>query len=100
MKGAREGESVQFTISHKRQTMGQQIQISVAASGSDSISEVITQFDGFTIGDDALAAGTAQYDRTFDGQSAAIGATHTLLVTALDQNRTPHSSTTIWTDES
>ena len=80
--------------------MGQQIQVAVAASGSDSISEVITQFDGFTIGDDSLADGATQYNRTFDGQSAAIGATHTLVVTAPDQNRTPHSSTTIWTDES
>jgi len=91
---------VQFTISHKRQTMGQQIHIAVAAGASESISEVITQFDGFTIGDDPLADGATQYDRTFDGQSAAIGATHTLVATALDQNRTPHSSTTIWTDES
>lgn len=91
---------MQFTISHKRQTMGQQIHVSVAAGTSESISEIITQFDGFTIGDDALAAGATQYDRTFDGQSASSGTTHTLLVTALDQNQTPHSSTTIWTDES
>jgi len=91
---------VQFTISHKRQTMGQQIQVAVAAGGSDSISEVVTQFDGFTIGDDSLADGSAQYNRTFDGQSAAIGARHTLVVTALDENRMSHSSTTIWTDES
>jgi hypothetical protein len=91
---------VQFTISHKRQTMGQQIQVAVSAGGSEAISEVVTQFDGFTIGDDSLADGSTQYNRTFDGQSAAIGATHTLVVTALDQNRAPHSSTTIWTDES
>lgn len=80
--------------------MGQQVHVCVAAGGGESISEVVTQFDGFTIGDDPLAAGATQYDRTFDGQSAAIGATHTLVVTALDQNRVPHSSTTIWTDES
>lgn len=91
---------MQFTVSHKRQTMGQQVQVAVAAGSSESISEVVTQFDGFTIGDDPLADGTTQYSRTFDGQSAAIGATHNLLVTALDQNRVSHSSTTIWTDES
>ena len=92
---------MQFTVTHTRQTMGQQIHVVVAAAGgSELISEVVTQFDGFTIGDDALAAGSTQYDRTFDGQSAAIGATHTLLVTALDQNGTPHSSTTVWTDKS
>jgi hypothetical protein len=92
---------MQFTITHTRQTMGQQIHIVVmAAGGSELLSEVVTQFDGFTIGDDALAAGSLQYDRCFDGQSAAIGATHTLVVTALDQNGTPHSSTAIWTDAS
>ena len=91
---------MQFSVSHQRQPIGQQIQVSVSSGGDESISEVITQFDGFTIGDDSLADGTTQYSRTFEGQSAAIGATHTLVVTALDQNRTPHSSTSIWTDAS
>jgi len=92
---------MQFTVTHTRQTMGQQIHVAVtAAGGSELLSEVVTQFDGFTIGDDTLAAGSTQYDRRFDGQSATLGATHTLVVTALDQNQTPHSSTTIWTDAS
>jgi hypothetical protein len=92
---------MQFTVTHTRQTMGQQIHVTVTAGGgSELISEVITQFDSFNIGDDALADGSTQYDRTFDGQSATIGATHTLVVTALDQNGTPHSSTTVWTDAS
>ena len=91
---------MQFTMTHQRQTIGQQIQVSVSADGNESISEVITQFDGFTIGDDSLADGTKQYDRTFDGQSATIGATHTLVVFGLDQNRTPSSATKIWTDAS
>ncbi len=91
---------MQITITHQRQTMGQQVHVVVAAASGESISEVITQFDGFTIGDDALANGSAQYDRTFDGQSATIGASHTLVVTALDQNQLPHAATEIWTDES
>jgi hypothetical protein len=92
---------LQFSVTHSRQTIGQQIQVAVtAAGGSELISEVVTQFDGFTIGDDQLADGSTQYNRTFDGQSATIGATHSLVVTALDQNQTPHSSTTIWTDAS
>jgi hypothetical protein len=90
---------MQFTVTHTRQSMGQQIHVVVtAAGGSELISEVVTQFDGFTIGDDALAAGSTQYDRCFDGQSATTGASHTLVVTAVDQNGTPHSSTTVWTD--
>ena len=91
---------MQFTVTHTRQTMGQQVQVTVTVGGDESISEVITQFDGFTIGDDSLAGSSGEYDRTFDGQSASVGATHTLVVTALDQNGTPHSSTAIWTDES
>ncbi|HUI42256.1 MAG TPA: hypothetical protein VL523_09820 [Terriglobia bacterium] len=91
---------MQFTLNHQRQTIGQQIQVSVSAGSNETISEVITQFDGFTIGDDTLAGGSTQYDRTFDGQSATLGATHTLVVFGLDQNRTPNSATKIWTDAS
>jgi hypothetical protein len=88
-----------FTLSHQRQAMGQQIQVTVEAGPGQSITEVTTVFDGFSIGDDLLAPGTTQYDRTFDGQSATSGASHNLVVIAFDQNNSPESATKIWTDQ-
>jgi len=80
---------MQFTLNHQRQAIGQLIQVTV----------VTTTFDGFMIGDDSLAPGTVQYERGFDGQSAASGASHKLVVTAFDQDNNPESSTKIWTDQ-
>lgn len=91
---------MQFAMTHRRQTIGQQIEVTVTGAGGQTIAQVTTQFDGFTIGDDALAPGSTQYDRTFDGQSAAMGASHTLVVTALDESGKTESATKIWTDPS
>jgi len=89
---------MQFTLNHQRQAIGQLIQVTVVARDGQSITEVTTTFDGFMIGDDSLAPGTVQYERGFDGQSAASGASHKLVVTAFDQDNNPESSTKIWTD--
>ncbi len=89
---------MQFTLNHQRQTMGQQIQVTVVAGPGQWITEVTTVFDGFSIGDDSLAPGTTQYDRTFEGQSANSGASHNLVVTAFDEKNSPESATKIWTD--
>jgi hypothetical protein len=89
---------MQFTLNHQRQTMGQQIQVKVVAGPGQSITEVTTLFDGFSIGDDSLPPCTTQYDRTFEGQPASSGASHNLVVTAFDQNNSPESATKIWTD--
>ena len=89
---------MQFTLNHERQTMGQRIQVTVVAGPGQSITEVTTVFDGFSIGDDSLAPGTTSYDRTFEGQTASSGDSHNLVVTAFDQNNSPESATKIWTD--
>ena len=89
---------MQFTLNHERQTMGQRIQVTVVAAPGQSITEVTTVFDGFSIGYDSLASGTTLYDRTFEGQSANSGTSHNLVVTAVDQNSSPESATKIWTD--
>jgi hypothetical protein len=83
---------MQFTLNHRRQSIGQQIQVTVVAGPGQSITEVTTVFDGFSIGDDSLPPGTTQYDRSFDAQPATSGASHTLVVTAFDQNNSPESA--------
>jgi hypothetical protein len=95
----RKVRTMQFTLNHQRQTIGQQIRVTVEAGPGQSITEVTTVFDGFSIGDDSLAPGTTQYDRSFDGESASSGASHILVVTAFDQNNSPESATKIWTDQ-
>lgn len=91
---------MQFTLGHQRQTIGQQIQVKAVAGAAQQITRVSTQFDGFTLADDACANGTTQYERTFDGQSAGSGSSHTLLVTAFNQDSQPESAVKMWTDPS
>jgi hypothetical protein len=95
----RKVRTMRFTLSHQRQTIGQQIRVTVESGPGQSITEVTTVFDGFSIGDDSLPPGTTQYDRSFDGESASSGASHILVVTAFDQNNSPESATKIWTDQ-
>ncbi len=90
---------MQFILTHQRQTLGQQIGVTVLAGPGQSITQVTTQFDGFALAADSLPQGSVHYERTFDGQSAGSGDDHTLVVTALDQNSNPESATKKWTDE-
>lgn len=91
---------MQFILAHQRQSLGQQITVTVLAGPGQSVTQVTTQFDGFTLADDSLPPGSVHYERTFDDQSAHSGDDHTLVVTALDQNQNPESATKKWTDES
>jgi hypothetical protein len=89
---------MQFTMTSQRQSFGQQVQVQVLCALPQAIAHATTTFDGSVIGDDALPSNTTSYARTFDGQPARIGALHTLVVTALDQNGNSESATKIWTD--
>lgn len=89
---------MQFTLDHQRQAMGQQVSVKVVAGTGQSMTRVTTQFNGFTIGDDAVEPGTTQYERCFDGQDARIGDDHKLVVTVFDQDNNPECATKLWTD--
>lgn len=89
---------MQFTIEHQRQAIGQQVSVKVVADSGQSMTRVVTEFDGFAIGDDPVAPGTVQYERCFDGQEARIGAGHKVVVTAFDQTNNLESATKLWTD--
>ncbi|HEY6358935.1 MAG TPA: hypothetical protein VIX35_11855 [Vicinamibacterales bacterium] len=89
---------MQFTMTSQRQPFGQQVQVQVSCALPPAIARVTTTFDASPIGDDTLPSNSTSYARTFDGQPARIGALHTLVVTAFDQNGNPESATKIWTD--
>jgi hypothetical protein len=89
---------MQFTVTSQRQSIGQQLQVQVVCALPEAISRVTTTFDASAIGDDTLPPNSTSYSRTFAGQPARIGALHTLVVTALDQDGNPESATKIWTD--
>lgn len=91
---------MEFTLEHQRQTIGQQITVKVVAGTGQTITRVMTEFDGFTIGDDAVDPGTCQYERCFDSQDAHTGDDHKLVVTTFDQDNNPQRATKLWTDAS
>lgn len=90
---------MEFTLTHTRKTIGQEIEVKVEADEDQKISLVRTEFDGSTLADDALASPTVQYDRTFEGAGAGIGQQHTLVVTATDEDGNSESATKMWIDD-
>ena len=92
---------MKFTISHSRALAGNDISVTVDADGGKAIQSVLTQLDGFSIGDDQLAAPSDVYQRKFVGVgTAGIGTEHTLVVSATLEDDSVHSSTSMWTDPS
>lgn len=88
-----------FSVTHNRAPIGQNISVSVAADGSETISSVDVELDGFTLDDYEAPPGTQSYEKDFNGVGdASPGQDHTLTVSAEDQNGNPHSSATQWTD--
>jgi hypothetical protein len=90
---------MQFTLSTQRRSIGQTIQVEIGSALPAALTRATTTLDGTPIGDDALPTGTTSYARTFDGQPARIGATHTLVVTALSQDGNSESAVKMWTDD-
>lgn len=90
---------MQFSITHTRGFVGSNITVSVQAQEKEFIRSVNVDFDGDDLDDYQAPDATQSYTREFTGVGdAGPGAEHTLIVTAIDQNQTPHSSTTQWTD--
>jgi hypothetical protein len=90
---------MQFTLNQTRATIGQNIDVTVDAGSGQTIAEVVTQMDGFTLADDTLPESTVHYERSFPhAGSGTTGATHTLVVTATDQTGRSVSAMKMWMD--
>ena len=92
---------MRFTLNQGRATIGQNIDVCVDAADGQTIVQVVTEMDGFTLADDSLVAGTVHYERTFPhAGSGSTGSSHNLTITATDQNGKSASATKIWMDVS
>lgn len=90
---------MKFTVAHSRAFMGSNISVEITTDGDELIRSVNIELDGWAIEALVLDAGTSEYKREFSGVGdAASGMDHILIVSAMDQNLNPHSSTTRWTD--
>lgn len=88
-----------FSVTHCRDLIGQDISVSVGVDGSETITSVEVNLDGFSLDEFDAPPGTDLYQKAFSqAGSAGPGDAHTLTVSAEDQNGNPHSSTTQWTD--
>lgn len=88
-----------FTISHKRAFIGNDVCVKVEADPSKPLSVVRTMLDDFELGNDSLTDGSVFYERTFSGAGdAGSGIEHSLVVTAQQADGASHSSTSMWTD--
>lgn len=86
-------------MKHARALMGNDVAVSVAVEKDEVIANVDTELDGFTIGNDTLAAGSQSYERVFPGVGdARPGEEHTLVVTVATEDGAEHSATSIWVD--
>ncbi len=88
-----------FTATHARAFVGTDIAVTVTAGGKEEIASVTVELDGLLLDEVELGSGTESYTRTFsEVGGGSPGMDHTLVVTAEDGDRAPHSATTRWAD--
>jgi hypothetical protein len=88
---------MQFSVSHTPDVMGNEIVLSVLREGTELISRVVTNLDGFTLGDDALDPASVSYGRTF-ANAGHFPKNHKLIITATTTNGDQQSHTEQWND--
>jgi hypothetical protein len=90
---------MKFTLSHKRDLMGNLVTAKVSASSNETISRVETRLDGHRLAVDRLSPTEVQYTRIFPrAGNAGPGVKHVLLVTARNDKGLNQTASRRWED--
>ncbi len=90
---------MKFTITHARAFVGSNISICVEADPKEGLRSVQVVLDGDSLDTGDVEPGTQQYTQEYSAVGdAGAGVEHALVVTAMDEQGLPHSSTTRWVD--
>ena len=90
---------MKFTITHSRDVTGNRIVATVQADPGNTITEVVTELDGSTLGRDTLNPAETQYTRTFpQAGTFTPGRHHVTKVTATDSAGQDQTASDRWDD--
>ena len=90
---------MKFTIEHQRALTGNDITVGIDAEDKGLISRVLTQLDGFDIGDDTFDSPIGSYERQFlHAGDASPLLQHELIVRVTDPDGTVRSAAREWQD--
>lgn len=92
---------MKFSLQHSRDIVGNHIDVSVVAEGSEQLIFVITTLDRFALATDPISPPSVQYGRHFrQAGNASPGRHHLLRVDATVQGGTVLRADEHWDDES
>ena len=92
---------MKFTLSHKRDLMGNKITVKVVASSKETIKKVRTRLDAGTLAYDILAPAEIQYERIFPrAGNAGPGRKHKLIVSGTNNQGKTSVASRRWQDTS
>ena len=92
---------MRFGLQSRRDVRGNRIEIQVVAERGRAISAVTTVLDDIELATDSLSPAAIHFERVFrQAGDAGPGLSHTLVVTALDQEGTREVAVREWEDDS
>jgi len=90
---------MQFTLNQAPDVVNEHIDVTVVAGENQQIASVNTTLDSLSLAFDSLNPPEQQYQRSFSQVGIRTpGRSHTLLVTAQDQNGNSESASKTWID--
>jgi len=93
------GGVMKFSLKHTRAGAGTDLDVAVTGDGTQQITQLHTEYDGFVLADDDLSPPAGSFERAFSQVGdGGPGNQHKLAVTATDDKGKQERAASAWVD--